>query len=487
MGGRRLLIAVAVGILAMPPVAWSAPSGLKAVAFGEGALGYASGVIRETLPIDGVVSNVTGDNETTGNRRLLTRGDVIYLTLKQASEISPGALYTIYRHVHRVTHPADGRYLGNLFIMVAVVKVIDLSQEPTTVELVKTYGSVFPGDRVMRFTSLPPPEGEEGASEARQLEGQGMIVESPPGRTLIAQGHVVYIDWGHDRGLRQGDRLEVFRASEGLPRRVIGELKVLKVGSRTSSALVTRSKYPFRRGDRFLFKQEAPEPDEEELVEVVEEEEPQLVAKAVVPDVEPDSEEEPRTALLEGLLERLEYGSGEVLIQPEGIEALNKVSELLQDMTTDQHVRVEGHTDNVEIGPTLKPTYPSNWELAKARATEVVRYLVEEAGIDAASLSAVGHADTQPVASNADEEGRHRNRRVEIILYASKSADRVPDEPFDAVQEPLMEDATFIIEEGEVTPEAVLEDDLLPPSVDELDPVPPFPELGPVPSGEPGP
>lgn len=73
---------------------------------------------------------------------------------------------------------------------------------------------------------------------------------------------------------------------------------------------------------------------------------------------------------------------------------------------------VEGHTDD---RPIATERYPSNWELASARASGVTRHLVGR-GIAADRLRAVGYADTRPLADNASAEGRARNRRVSFIL-----------------------------------------------------------------------
>jgi chemotaxis protein MotB len=74
---------------------------------------------------------------------------------------------------------------------------------------------------------------------------------------------------------------------------------------------------------------------------------------------------------------------------------------------------VEGHTDDL---PLSSPLFPSNWELSSARAARVVRFLIEEGGIDSARLSAVGLADTRPLVENTDEATREANRRVQIVL-----------------------------------------------------------------------
>lgn len=75
-------------------------------------------------------------------------------------------------------------------------------------------------------------------------------------------------------------------------------------------------------------------------------------------------------------------------------------------------IRVEGHTDNRRMASSQ---FPSNWELSAARAAAVVRALQQE-GLPADRLSAMGLADTRPKADNATEQGRALNRRVELVL-----------------------------------------------------------------------
>ena len=125
----------------------------------------------------------------------------------------------------------------------------------------------------------------------------------------------------------------------------------------------------------------------------------------------------------------LRYDSGEASIRPEGYKVLDQLIEYLRTSGDARMIRVEGHADNVEIGPTLKSRYPSNWELSKARASGVLRYLVEKGGLDSARLASVGYGDGRPAATNATEEGRTSNRRVEILLYAPTSTDAAPPPP----------------------------------------------------------
>jgi chemotaxis protein MotB len=120
-----------------------------------------------------------------------------------------------------------------------------------------------------------------------------------------------------------------------------------------------------------------------------------------------------RTAIR--LEEKLLFYSGHASIKPSGLAVLNKIGKTLEKIR-DRHIQVEGHTDTVPIRWEFKEKYPTNWELSTARATTIVRYLIDEVGIKPTGLSAAGYAFYRPVASNDSPEGRQENRRVEFAL-----------------------------------------------------------------------
>jgi len=114
------------------------------------------------------------------------------------------------------------------------------------------------------------------------------------------------------------------------------------------------------------------------------------------------------------MVDSILFDSGKAEVKKGGLEVLGKVISILKDVN-DKSIRIEGHTDNVQISRGLAQRYPTNWELSAARAINVARYLQDE-GVDPGQLSAVAYGEWKPVAKNDTPEGRAKNRRIEIVL-----------------------------------------------------------------------
>jgi chemotaxis protein MotB len=107
------------------------------------------------------------------------------------------------------------------------------------------------------------------------------------------------------------------------------------------------------------------------------------------------------------------FDSGSVAIKPEALPALDRIAAILAQRIC--RLRIEGHTDNVPIH-TAQIT--SNWELSTARATELVRLLIQRYRFPPERLSAAGYAEYHPIASNATPQGRAQNRRVDLVVLS---------------------------------------------------------------------
>ena len=119
------------------------------------------------------------------------------------------------------------------------------------------------------------------------------------------------------------------------------------------------------------------------------------------------------------MLGQVLFESGEADLTPLGLDIMKQVGEVLATLPN-KNIQVEGHTDNNPIYGQLQKRYPTNWELSTARATTVLRYLIEQTRMDPKVFAATGYADTRPTVPNDTEEGKAQNRRVEIVLYPER-------------------------------------------------------------------
>lgn len=117
-----------------------------------------------------------------------------------------------------------------------------------------------------------------------------------------------------------------------------------------------------------------------------------------------------------GLSEKLLFASGSASLGDKGRAVLGRIALKLRG--GDENISVVGHSDSHMIGKSLEAQYPSNWELAGARAARIVRQL-SELGIDPMRLRMVSRGPFDPIASNKTAAGRSKNRRTEIILRSA--------------------------------------------------------------------
>ena len=117
------------------------------------------------------------------------------------------------------------------------------------------------------------------------------------------------------------------------------------------------------------------------------------------------------------------FESGSPELTPEGMAIVDKMGRFLEGPEFSENViRIEGHTDNTPISADseLYELYPTNWELSSARAVKIARIMNEIHRIEGKNLQAIGYGMFQPVESNAIEEGRAYNRRIEVIIMRKK-------------------------------------------------------------------
>ena len=111
------------------------------------------------------------------------------------------------------------------------------------------------------------------------------------------------------------------------------------------------------------------------------------------------------------------FESGSAVISKRGSGVIKELTHILKNNPNCKY-QIEGHTDDI---PIHTPRFPSNWELASERALRVLHSMVA-AGMPPVLLSSASFADTRPIKSNEEKEGRQANRRIEIALIPDLSA-----------------------------------------------------------------
>jgi chemotaxis protein MotB len=119
---------------------------------------------------------------------------------------------------------------------------------------------------------------------------------------------------------------------------------------------------------------------------------------------------EPR-GLVVSLKQTAFFPSGTDAIDPSTYPILEKVADAVNAVSNP--LRIEGHTDSVPIHTTR---FRSNWELSAARSISMMEVMASRFNVDRQRVAIVGFADTAPQTSNDTEDGRARNRRVDIVI-----------------------------------------------------------------------
>ncbi|MBP2001745.1 chemotaxis protein MotB [Paenibacillus shirakamiensis] len=112
------------------------------------------------------------------------------------------------------------------------------------------------------------------------------------------------------------------------------------------------------------------------------------------------------------LSDRFLFDAGRADLKAGSNQTLSKLASLFTKLDT--VVSIEGHSDNQPI--TRASRYTDNWELSGARALSVLRYFLNNPNLDSDKFQYAGYADTHPTADNTTEQGRSKNRRVEITV-----------------------------------------------------------------------
>jgi chemotaxis protein MotB len=115
------------------------------------------------------------------------------------------------------------------------------------------------------------------------------------------------------------------------------------------------------------------------------------------------------------------FDSGEAVVKDTALPAMGKVAAAMEQIHN--QVRLEGHTDNQ---PIYNDHFKNNWELSSARSIAFLQIITAKFHVPLSRMAVSGYADVVPIADNSTDEGRARNRRVDVVILSSLAASSEP-------------------------------------------------------------
>jgi hypothetical protein len=259
---------------------------------------FCTGFISETEPRVGL--QIVGA-EKENSKRVFSQGDIVYLNQGRKNGIQSGAVYYVIRPLGEVRHPATKTRLGIFVRELGLLRVIEVQDQTSTAEITVSCDTIEMGDMVKPYEAMESPNARQSQPLPRYSESNGrttgQIILSPNMREYLSANQVVLLDIGNRQGVQAGDYFTIFRPvgeSEGvtkiahdnvlqrrnggfesdryhggdfsslaprvpegevlktrppMPRKVVGELVVLRVDNIAAVALITRTNCEVNIGD----------------------------------------------------------------------------------------------------------------------------------------------------------------------------------------------------------------------------------------------
>lgn len=187
----------------------------------------------------------------------LTTGDIIYLDGGRQSGVQPGQLYTVVSPKQEVVHPRTHLLFGRYYHYTGRVRVLSVQEDTAIAEIIQACDPVIVGEVLLPFEPEPVPLGRKTAmrpvnypTPAEQLQDKPVILFSQDELVSLFQDHVVFIDRGAEDDVTPGDIYTIYRLNRpGLPPLPIGEIAVLSVQSKSSTARIIEAKTAVFIGD----------------------------------------------------------------------------------------------------------------------------------------------------------------------------------------------------------------------------------------------
>ncbi|MDA8099536.1 MAG: LysM peptidoglycan-binding domain-containing protein [Nitrospiraceae bacterium] len=213
------------------------------------------GFIGEADTDDRVVSSVDDTAKDKLGLNLLGWDQNVFVRIDPAKNPSIGDRFLVYKRVYPVKHPITKEYVGNLYKIRGIVKLIKSHSDQEaglfTAKITMSFDSMIQGDMLMPYQDpvLIYPNGKKNKTIS------GRVLDVTDTRTLSGDFDEMYIDKGKEDGVEPGDRFRVYTKEDnslGVPK-LLGEAQVLLVKDKTATAVIKKSNDTMNRGDRIEY------------------------------------------------------------------------------------------------------------------------------------------------------------------------------------------------------------------------------------------
>jgi hypothetical protein len=296
---RVAVLAAASLLLLALPVASQQPGADQTNPITRGTDVYCTGYIADAMPSTDL--QIIGA-EQENMKVTFAQGDVVFLNRGRGAGIKPGAAYFIIRPLGQFKHPFTKKPMGFYVREVGLLRVLEVQDQTATAQILVSCDTVEFGDLLKPYEEIAPPVAREARPLPRYGEGTpsettGQIIMAPGYHEQLSANRVVFVDLGRQQNVQPGDYFTIYRQTgptEGLtrtpkndivrkrdkdfgsdrfeggdysvqattkpldkimkerppiPRKVLGELVVLKVENHTSVAMITRTTAEVTIGD----------------------------------------------------------------------------------------------------------------------------------------------------------------------------------------------------------------------------------------------
>ena len=199
-------------------------------------------ILTDEQPLGTLVDSVD-------NRILLTKGDLVFLKMKDSKKVTVGDTYDLYKRGEEVIHPQSNEPVGTMMYNIGFLQVTEINGETITAKIGTVYREVMRGNELFEY--VPPRK--EITLQRSKADLSGYVVEAREKKLTQSTNDVIFIDLGSDDGLKTGNLFYISRpriASDeiidqageiALPDQVMGAAVVIETNHKTASAIIIKS------------------------------------------------------------------------------------------------------------------------------------------------------------------------------------------------------------------------------------------------------